>query len=401
MNINALKHQAEFLQDNSTRFIALIGGYGSGKTKSLCWKLVMLALLNPGHEGIALSPTFSMSTKNLIPTLEDALTDEFGYVQVASGNVLKRNQFSFNKSDLVFSINVQNQITKIHILAAETYKRAAGLNAAFFGVDEADLLDTDTFIAAWRMMSSRLRKGNVFQGVAVSTPEGFKGCYKFFVEEVNDKPELAKDRRLIRASTYDNPFLPKEFIKDLEAQYPPHLLNAYLNGHFVNLTGSLVYWRFDKTDNVTELTLNDFPNKVLHIGGDWNKGVNAAVISIIHNGRVYTVDEIYGCRDAQALADEIKKRYPDHVRANAIRFYFDSSGFEGLQTLQRNFQEHSHDGSKNFRQPAANPPVDKRVASVQEMFCDTRTRERMAFVNPAKCPNLMKGLTQQVYAGCA
>jgi hypothetical protein len=381
---NLFKHQAEFVSDIKTRNLLLVGGYGCGKTKALAVKLITLSQLNAGYEGIALSPTYQMAMKVLIPAIEDELR---------SHDI----PFKFNKSptELMFRIRANGKETKLHILAAETYKRAAGINAAFFGVDEADLLDTDTFLAAWQMLSSRLRKGRVYQGVAVSTPEGYKGCYQFWVEQPRQNA-MIEDRRIITASTYDNFTLPAEYIAGLEAMYPPHLISAYLKGQFVNMAGKPVYWKFDKDLNVTQKTISDFPNQVIHIGQDFNKKINACVIHVVKDNKSYAIDEIYGCNDTQALSDEIKRRYPWHFQNNAIRFYPDASGFEGIQNLKRNFPENGLDGKPNFRYSAANPKVDRRVAAVNEKFKPVGGQPE-SFVNPHKCPELWKGLIQQTY----
>jgi PBSX family phage terminase large subunit len=381
MHLELLKHQADFVSDTTTRNLSLIGGYGSGKTKALALKLITLALKNPGCDGIALSPTYQMATKVLIPTIEQELRDH----GIA---------FQFNKTEMIFRIRVKGTETRIHILAAETYKRAAGINAAFFGIDEADLLNLDTFVAAWMMLSSRLRKGKVFQGVAVSTPEGFRGCYKFWVEDIAQNPKLAKDRRMIKASTYDNHFLPREYIEGLEAQYPEHLIKAYLHGEFVNLAGRPVYWKFDKELNVISKTIADFPQHVIHVGIDFNKGINATVIHVVKNNQSFAIDEIYGAHDTQLLSDEIKRRYPWHVQNNAIRLYPDAAGFEGIQTLKRNFAEFGPDGKANFRTAAKD--IEKRVAAVNTKFKPVGSGPE-SFVNAAKCPELYKGLIQQTY----
>jgi len=378
MELNLLKHQAEFIADTSTRNLALVGGYGCGKTMALATKLVVLALMNPGYVGIALSPTFPMATKVLVPTIEDTLREH---------NI----DYTFNKSELLFKIKTGPRTeTKLFILSAENYKRAAGINAAFFGIDEGDLMDMDTFIASYQMLSSRLRKGLVYQGVVVSTPEGFKGVHKFFVEEVITTPALGKDRKLIKASTYDNPFLPKEYIEGLENQYPEHLIKAYLMGEFVNLQGATVYWKFDDSVNQTDKTIADFSGQYLHIGQDFNKSINAAVVSVIKDQKVYAIDEIYGSRDTDDLIKEIERRYPWHVQNLAIKFYPDASGFEGIQQLRRKF------GDANVRHPASNPKIERRVAAVNEKF-KPYGRAAEAFINKDKCPMLYKGITQQIF----
>ena len=50
-DIKLLTHQYDFCMDNDTRYLALCGGYGCGKTYAFVVKAIQLAFLNPGSEG--------------------------------------------------------------------------------------------------------------------------------------------------------------------------------------------------------------------------------------------------------------------------------------------------------------------------------------------------------------
>ena len=371
-------------------WLGLVGGYGSGKTISLAQKSLYMTIKNQGWDGALLMPTNSMVRRVIKPALEEAL-EATGLIAITR----------LIKADLIYQINFSDKIqSQIYLLSAENFQRAAGLNLAWFGIDEFDLIDTDVAEEAWRMMVSRIRKGPHSQGFTTSTPEGHKFLYRFFEEDV-EKAIIAgsplTDRRLIRANTEDNPFLPDSYIENLKAQFPPHLLEAYLHGKFVVLAGTLVYWRFDKSVNCSNYTLNDFPDSVLHLGVDFNKKINACPVSVVRNGSVYVIDEIYGSEDANALALEIKRRYPRHYKENALKFYPDASGYEGIQTLKRNFEVYSNDAKPNFRYGNKNPAVDRRVAAVNQKFRPIDRPGPDAYINPNKAPMLYKGLTQQVY----
>ena len=82
------------------------------------------------------------------------------------------------------------------------------------------------------MFLARMRTGKVNQLALASTPEGFRYCYRQFVEQ--DGP----DKRLIRVRSMDNPHLPEDFVESLKRNYPPQLIQAYLDGHFVNLASA-------------------------------------------------------------------------------------------------------------------------------------------------------------------
>jgi hypothetical protein len=390
MLLQCFNHQAEFLADISSRNLALIGGYGCGKTKALALKLIILAQLNPNCIGIALSPTYKMATQNLIPTMED---------EMRCLNI----KYVFNKTELKFTIKVPGGETVIYVLAAEHYKRAAGLNAAFFGFDEADLLSADVFSAAWKMMSSRLRKGKVFQGVAVSTPEGFRGCWRHWVKDLEDDAKLdwrnGGPRRMIKASTYDNFTLPPEYIADLESQYPEALIKAYLHGEFVNLKGTPVYYRYlaaydsqaeDGTvveGNWTNKTIDSFPHSAIHVGLDFGKNNNPCEINVFSGETRYVVDELYGLRNTDECIEALKEKY----EGREIHFYPDALNLEAVHNYEKNF------GAARVHSDSGNPPIGFRVACLHWSIQNPITKVRHLKVNPEKCKRLDLGLQQQVF----
>ena len=385
ITLNLLTHQAEFIKDTTTRNLALVGGYGAGKTQALATKLIILSLLNPGHEGIALSPTYGMSQKVLIPMIESILRD----------NGIPH---SYSKSNFHFVIGSGLQATKLHIMAAETYERAAGINAAFFGVDECDLINEDVALAAWRLLSSRLRKGKVYQGCAVSTPEGFKFLYKFFEEEPLTDPSLAASRRIIRASTYDNPFLPKEYIQELETQYPPHLIKAYLHGQFVNLSGKTVYYAYSKENNHSNLSLDNIdPYEQLHLGIDFNYAGMSVTTAIIrydeHNQpEIHLVDEIIGSKNTHECIKAIQYRYKNR---NIIA-YPDPAGNQRKSSAQDTDIAQLRQAGIPMQLMNIHPLIKDRVASVNALFDNGQNQHRLK-INPRTCPYLTKAIASQTY----
>src|SRR5699024_6865747 len=75
-----------------------------------------------------------------------------------------------------------------------------------------------------------------------TTPEGFKFTYEQFVKNINKTQKRSEFYGLIQASTFDNELnLPPDYIDSLLESYDPNLINAYLNGQFVNLASGAVY----------------------------------------------------------------------------------------------------------------------------------------------------------------
>lgn len=381
-----LPHQAEFIQDTTTRNLALVGGYGCGKTHAAAAKLLVLALMNAGHELIALSPTYGMADKVLIPAIE-AILDENNF------------SYTFNKSKLIFDISINGRKTLIHVMAAETYKRAAGINAAAFLVDELDLIDPDTARAAWSMLSSRLRSGKVFQACATTTPEGYQFAWQYFVDEPLQKPQIqdkpTTSRRIIKARTYDNPHLPEGYIESLRAQYPPELIEAYLNGEFVNMNGRVVYdqYGYQLGKNNTPLTLAQIqPHERIHIGMDFNVRGMSAVAAVIRDGEAYVFDELLGAFNVMDLAAQINRRYAGYD----MLIYPDASGSAGNAASDHSCHALLEQAGLELRKLSKNPPVRDRVNSVNALFLNGQ-KERRLHINKDSCPGLHKALMAQTW----
>ena len=101
------------------------------------------------------------------------------------------------------------------------------------------------------MLLARMRTGNVNQLAIASTPEGYRYCYRQFVEQAAD------DKRLIKVKTMDNPYLPPDFVPSLERNYPPQLIKSYLEGEFTNLASCSVFPDFDRDRHYTDAQPSD------------------------------------------------------------------------------------------------------------------------------------------------
>lgn len=391
MTVSLLHHQHEFVTDVSTRYLALIGGYGTGKTISFCYKTIHLASMNVGYTGAILEPINSMLHDVLIPEFENCLL-EAGI------------PYKYRASPLPeFTLHFKHGTTTVLLRSGENYRRLAGLNLAFFGVDECDTIQKNTAIAMWRMLQSRLRRGAVYQGYTTSTPEGFGFLYEFFAKNADKQ-----DRRYIQASTYDNPFLPPEFVRSLKENYPPELIEAYLHGKFVNLTSGQIYYKFDRKLNHTDYCIdhiikeygskvdiygNKLPLPTLHIGMDFNVGKMAAIVHVIDKDGPIAIDEITEVRDTEEMANLINSRYEKF----SINVYPDSSG-RNRHTSSSSTSDHNILRNAGFTVIVGNtnPPVRDRIASMNAAFCDSDNKRKYR-VNTHRCKTYTETLEQQTY----
>lgn len=376
--IELLSYQYEFVMDTSTRFIGLIGGYGSGKTVSAVWKAIDLASRNVGYRGALLEPTNVMVRDVLIPQMDLAL-EEAGIPHEFRASPYPEYKLYF-----------EDGCSTILLRSAENYKRLVGLNLAWFGVDEADTIERRLAWQMWTVLISRLRTGDVNQGFTTSTPEGFGFLYELFVKKDGD------DRRFVQARSSDNPHLPQEFLESLAVNYDPQQIKAYMNGEFVNLNSETIYYSFDRNLNHSDISLSDdkYSKHILHIGQDFNIGKCASVVHIVVDGKPIAVDEIIGAKNTEQVIEIVKSRYP----GRAIRFYPDSSGKNNktnatvtdIILLQQAF------GRTNVIFSTKNPRVSSRIGSMNAMFCNSKN-ERRYLVNTTMCPRYTETLEQQSY----
>lgn len=378
--VGLLTHQKTFIEDCTTRYVALVGGYGCGKTAAFCVKAIQLAMLNVGKRGLLCEPTFSMVEDTLIPMLKKAF-EEYNIPH------------EYKASRMSFVLHFAHGSTEILLRSAENYDRLVGLNLAFFGIDEVDKMKQDVAHAAWNQFMSRLRDGTVYQGFSTSTPEGYKFLYDFFVKgAVDAKGEPRTDRRIIHAKTKHNPFLPKEYIADLYSKYDEKRVLAYLEGQFVNLDNGAVYFAYDKEKNRSTLTAADCPYDELHIGMDFNIGHMAATVAVVRNGQIHFIDEFNGISYTEDMIKRIRHRYPTHT----IYTYPDSSGQNGHTNASVSDVALLKQGGLNPRYHTKNPEIRNRVGAVNVQLCNGLGKRNM-LVNPITCSSLCESLTRQGY----
>jgi hypothetical protein len=369
-----LPHQTSFCKDIEHRKLALVCGFGAGKTYALVSKAIILASMNIGCISAIFEPTSPMVRDILIRTLNELLEQW----QVP---------FTFRASPLPeYQLQFKEGIHTILLRTILTYQRLRGQNLSAVGFDEADTVNKRDAEQAMNMALARLRSGNVQQFYATTTPEGHSWAFDTF--EKNAK----EDTRLIRAKTSDNPFLPEGFIDSLLENYPPQLIQAYLNGNFCNLTSGQVYSRFDRDKHL----INELPfpleNEVLKIGIDFNVMNCNAVVCVTTGGKLLVVDEIVRQQDTDALAREIKRRYG----SNKIFVYPDASG-AARSTINASKTDIAILESYGFTSMAlrSNPPIKDRVQTLQAVLENSKGQVRMSIY--AKATRLIECLELQSY----
>lgn len=201
--------------------------------------------------------------------------------------------YDFRISEWTFYIHRWNGI--ITIQSSEDPKNLAGANAASVHIEEASLQPFAVYGAA----KERCRHPDAKHPCVTisSTPDGLG--WLFDLIEGDKKPAEIFD---VRAKTSDNFYLPANYIADLIEMYGDGpLLEAYLNGQFVNISGGSAYHGYASTRNNW---INPDPDKAkepyqpdptlpISIGFDFNWTPNTAILFQEVAGKIIVFREYF------------------------------------------------------------------------------------------------------------
>jgi hypothetical protein len=379
------KYQSTIPQDKflnlSTKYRGFVGGYGSGKTWVGCqaqgehyWQWPKV---NQGYFG----PTYSVIRDIYYPTVEEVAFSMGLNVDIKQGN------------------------HEVHVYSGRQYRGTTicrsmdspgtiiGFKIGHALVDELDVLPIDKAQTAWRKIIARLRYNvpDMKNGIDVTTtPEGFRFCHKLFVQLVQENPELAQNYGMIQASTYANSAnLPPDYIPSLKEIYPDELIEAYINGQFVNLTSGTVFKNYDRVRCNSNEEIRE--GEPLFISGDFNVQKMCAAIYVQRPDGYHMTAELKDLFDTPDVVKVINERWRD--KGHRIIFYPDASGGS----------RKSVDASKSdiallqqagyaIRAHASNPAVKDRVLASNKAFESGKAK-----VNAKNCPTAARCLEQLAY----
>lgn len=361
------------------KFPAFVGGFGSGKTETLANCAIRDALDSSDALVALYEPTFDLVRLILAPRMESKLSD-LGI------------RYKYNKQENIVYTSTGG-CGDFVMRTLENPARIIGYESYRAHVDELDTLKEAHAEAVWMKIIARNRqrpKGieTPLNRVSVySTPEGFRFVYKRWGRDPRPGYEM------VQARTLSNPFLPDDYVQSLRESYPPQLIEAYLEGRFVNLASGSVYPNFDRRLNHTADTIR--PGDVLHVGMDFNVLNMTAVISVIREGLPRTVAELTKVRDTPTMAQMLRERYV--TQGHHVVVYPDASGGN---TSSKNASESDlsilRKAGMQLVVDATNPSVRDRVNAVNAMILND-AGERRWLVNTDACPVLTEALEQQAY----
>ncbi|MBV8656608.1 MAG: terminase family protein [Burkholderiales bacterium] len=371
--------QARFFQLDA-KFPAFVGGFGAGKTETLTYSAVRDAFVGSDALIALYEPTYDLVKLILAPRIEERL------------NMLGI-RYRYNKQDQYISTS-SGGIGDFVMRTLDNPGRIIGYESYRAHIDELDTLKKDHAEEAWNKIIARNRQAPKKAAprsnrVSVyTTPEGFGFVYSRWA----DSPKPGYE--MVQAPTRSNPFLPEDYVETLRASYPANLIEAYLEGQFVNLALGNVYPSFDRRLNNSTVEIQ--PGEPLHVGVDFNVNNMAAIVHVLRDGNPIAVAEHVKLRDTPEMAELIRDEYRE--KGHDVTVYPDASGAnrttKGASVSDLSILRDV--GGCIVRAPSKNPRVKDRINAMNAMICNAEG-ERRYRVNTAACPEYTKCLEQQPY----
>ncbi len=351
-----LPHQWEFLISKSP-MKALVAGFGAGKTHAFIANTMKCHLFKKSpttgkSNGWICYPTYDLADELFVEPFKQALTD------------MKLN-YKYNGQSRVFN----TRFGRLQVFSFAYPDKLVGSNLTYCGLDEFDVEKKEKCNKVWKKVLARMRGAENYEIFITTTPEGFKMTYEIFVKNANGF------KHLIKAKTTDNPFLPKSYVENMLREYEGPLVEAYINGEFVNFNGLSAYYGFKRSEHLSDNL--DFESGLpLCLFFDFNVDPFCFGIAQYKNNtdiRFLKEFAIKGNADTYDACERIRHFIGNGKNIDAI-IYGDASGtFRSTSSLYTDYEIMKREltpffKSLRFEVPRSNPSVRDRLTTFNRLL---------------------------------
>lgn len=221
-----IPHQYETFTSNGKATLQS-GAYGSGKTNTNAWIVV--------YQAIAYPDNLVLMGAETIPQLRETLQGDF---DTLTADLQAQGLVTYSSSERSYRFWNGSKVLAWALVGSNAKAmrhRLRSLNLGAAVIEEGTAIPEDTMLE----IVGRLRRPNSSRAYWIScnpdSPEHY--LYDWFFE--NPRPGY----KVVLSNTYNNPFLPSDYIPALENALGPEMASRYLKGEWVKFEG-LVYKDF-------------------------------------------------------------------------------------------------------------------------------------------------------------
>lgn len=342
------------------------GAFGAGKTFLLAHVIICECLTYPRSLWLVGSQTIPQLRDTVLRTFLEEMDLYQEQIQKSGVdlNLCKKWKPStmtytfFNDAEIIFR-------------SCDDPSKFKSLNLDGAALDEPVDIDEQVFL----MLQGRLRARHTKHRfiVMAGNPSGKTNWVyqKFF--ESNDP-----NYKVFQTTTYDNTFLPSDYIKNMEESYDEDYTKRYLKGEWGSFEGQ-IYKDFSYNKHV-----GNFRNKKVkyHVAGfdvGYRNPSCVLAVGIGSDNEIYIKKEFYKDKMTHVeLANEVSMM---DSKFNFHRIYVDPSALDAIETMK----------TKRLRVYLGNNDLDGGISKLKSMF-----RNDLIFID-SSCKNLIKEIESYRY----
>lgn len=381
--IGVLYGQRRLIEDKEHKYLAAIGGVGSGKTTlGYSWHFLRCIENAESRYSLVVSLNGKYSKINFN-----------GYVEYLESIGMQEGvHFKLNRS-APYSIKYFFG-HEVLFWSAET--KIVAVTTSHDWADESALFDQDRI---WELeQRRRCSKAKLRQSLQTTTPEGYNHTYEFFASEDMQRQgrySIGQNKLVLHSSSYDNHTLPEDFFKGLEERFAWDELyfRNYVMGEWVNLARNAFYFGASE-DTIQEIDVNPEIRELI-LTFDNNVGKMQWVV-LQNIGKIYAAVEAGKgtARNIQEACDEFEKSFPvaqwgNHyikIAGDAVLHHRSEQTYTtGYELIEHILREKGYQ-RLNVIAERSNPLIVERSMSVNKML-----KELRLVINP-KCKRVVHSL---------
>lgn len=286
--------------------VIIAGGYGTGKSVSLCTRMAYRMARTPFNRGIILRLHAADLRDSTMQVWDEVLP--LSWLR-KGGRVRTKGM----ERDILKNGSV---ITFGHIYDTQKHKQhIASLNVSDIAIDQAEEVQEDQYLKL--IARTRFRAGISRSITMALNPAGHSWHWRRFYQGakvlkghphplLKDRPwiYLKENSIALQVATIENTpqlggYLPKGFYEDMRTEFPPEYIARYLDCSFEDFEGKLYKaYNLESAHNIPPLSLTDLEQMDIT---EWGIGIDTGgqapwgIVRVARDkwGRVFVYDEYY------------------------------------------------------------------------------------------------------------
>lgn len=389
------------IEPMEARYLAALGGIGSGKSYCGAAWASSRAILDPKARGMITAGDFGQLSRATLVTLAevcqkfDIPLDPCRATVEDTAMAIANRRYCYLGKDRAFVY-----VLSMNLFAGSS-QTARGLQIRWVWADEPAYVSEQAF----QTLDGRLGRGPGTmkgQGLLTTSPNGFNWVYDRFADPRRNE-DLQRLYVMFSMKTRENiAALGEDYVAGLEANYTDELAAQELEGEFINTVSGRAYKYFDRqkhalADDDAEILEYD-PLLDLHVSFDFNYSPACCVLAQQRGNEIHFFQEFY-CMDSDTweLSALVTEAIDKGKHQAEIYIYGDASGSARTAVSRQSnwdivfaaFKDigyHTGEYGRLHRKfDKANPPVKNRINSCNCLFKADRV-----YVDLDSCPELVK-----------